>query len=46
MGNILAAANAVIANNQHRKEEAPVHGLSDGEKISVYLATDERDEGR
>ncbi len=46
VGNILAAANAVIANNQHRKEKRLFTDSGDGEKISVYLATDERDEGR
>ena len=46
VGNILAAANAVIANNQHRKEKRLFTDPGDGEKISVYLATDERDEGR
>ena len=44
VGNILA--NAVIANNQHRKEKRLFTDSGDGEKISVYLATDERDEGR
>ena len=46
VGNVLAAANAVIANNQHRKEKRLFTDSGDGEKISVYLATDERDEGR
>ena len=46
VGNILAAANAVIANNQHRKEKRLFTAMGDGEKISVYMATDERDEGR
>ena len=46
VGNILAAANAVIANNQHRKEKRLFTDAGDGEKISVYMATDERDEGR
>ncbi len=46
VGNTLAAANAVIANNQHRKEKRLFTDSGDGEKISVYLATDERDEGR
>ncbi|MBE6471032.1 MAG: DNA helicase UvrD [Coriobacteriaceae bacterium] len=45
-GNILAAANAVIANNRNRKDKKlrPTRGA--GEPISVYLAADERDEGR
>ncbi len=46
MGNILNAANAVIANNQHRKAKRLFTDAGDGEKIQVYLATDERDEGR
>ncbi|MEC4271667.1 UvrD-helicase domain-containing protein [Adlercreutzia sp. R25] len=46
VGNILAAANAVIANNQHRKEKRLFTAMGDGEKIAVYMATDERDEGR
>ncbi len=46
VGNVLAAANAVIANNQHRKQKKLFTSADDGEKISVYLAADERDEGR
>ena len=46
VGNILAAANAVIANNRHRKEKKLFTALGEGDKIQVYLATDERDEGR
>ena len=46
VGNILAAANAVIANNQHRKAKRLITSSGDGDKISVYLAADERDEGR
>ncbi len=46
MGNILAAANAVIANNVNRKPKKLFTDSQDGEKISLYLATDERDEGR
>ena len=45
-GNILAAANAVIANNQHRKSKKLFTAAGDGDKIGVYVATDERDEGR
>lgn len=45
-GNILAAANAVIANNMHRKDKRLVANEGEGSKISVYMATDERDEGR
>ncbi|MEF2560525.1 MAG: UvrD-helicase domain-containing protein [Eggerthellaceae bacterium] len=46
MGNILAAANAVIANNMTRKPKKLFTSQPDGEKLSVYMATDERDEGR
>ncbi len=46
VGNILNAANAVIANNQHRKSKKLFTSQGDGEKIGVFMATDERDEGR
>ena len=46
MGNILNAANAVIANNRHRKAKRLFTDAGDGEKILVYMASDERDEGR
>lgn len=46
MGNILAAANAVIANNLTRKPKKLFTSKPAGDKISVYSATDERDEGR
>ena len=46
VGNILAAANAVIANNQHRKAKKLFTSAEDGDKIQVYMAADERDEGR
>ncbi len=45
-GNILAAANAVIANNGSRKPKRLFTDSADGEKIGLYLAADERDEGR
>lgn len=45
-GNVLKAANAVIANNQHRKSKKLFTSQDDGAKISVYMASDERDEGR
>lgn len=45
-GNVLAAANAVIANNQHRKSKKLFTNAEDGDKIQVYMASDERDEGR
>ncbi len=46
VGNVLAAANAVIANNTHRKHKKLFTTAEAGEKIAVYLANDERDEGR
>ena len=46
VGNVLAAANAVIANNQHRKAKKLFTDQPDGDKIHVYMASDERDEGR
>ena len=45
-GNILDAANAVIANNVKRKAKRLFTDADSGEKIQVYLASDERDEGR
>ncbi len=45
-GNILAAANAVIENNATRKRKRLFTTSEDGEKIQVYTASDERDEGR
>jgi DNA helicase-2/ATP-dependent DNA helicase PcrA len=45
-GNILAAANAVVANNINRKQKRLFTEAGDGEKIKVYMAADERDEGR
>ncbi len=46
VGNVLAAANAVIANNRQRKQKKLVATREDGEKLQVYAASDERDEGR
>ena len=46
VGNVLAAANAVISNNQYRKAKKLFTSSEDGEKIKVYTAPDERDEGR
>lgn len=43
---ILNAANAVIAHNAHRKSKKLVPTGDAGEKIQVYMASDERDEGR
>ncbi len=45
-GTILAAANAVIANNSKRKEKKLFTEAGDGDKIRLYSASDERDEGR
>ena len=43
---ILAAANAVVANNPNRKPKTLFTANAEGEKISSYLAVDERDEAR
>lgn len=45
-GHILAAANAVVANNARRKPKRLFTESGDGEKIRVFQASDERDEGR
>ena len=45
-GHILAAANAVVANNSRRKPKRLFTDSGDGEKIRVFQASDERDEGR
>ena len=45
-GNILAAANAVIENNLMRKPKTLFTLQGEGEKIMVFTASDERDEGR
>ena len=45
-GHILAAANAVVANNARRKPKRLFTDAGDGEKIQVFQASDERDEGR
>lgn len=45
-GNILAAANAVIENNLMRKRKTLFTLQGEGEKIMVFTASDERDEGR
>ncbi len=45
-GHILAAANAVVANNARRKPKRLFTEAGDGEKIHVFQASDERDEGR
>lgn len=45
-GNILSAANAVIANNETRKEKKLFTDQGAGDKVAIYMASDERDEGR
>ena len=45
-GNILNAANAVIANNRGRKGKNLWTNQGDGELIKLYTAADERDEAR
>ena len=44
--NILAAANAVIANNKDRHQKKLWCAKGDGEKITVKEAQDQNDEGR
>ncbi len=43
-GNILDAANQVIAHNRGRKEKALWTEAGDGERVALYHAMDERDE--
>ena len=45
-GNILAAANAVIAHNAQRKPKRLFTADGAGDKVQVFMAADERDEGR
>jgi len=45
-GHILAAANAVVANNSRRTEKKLFTDAGDGELVHLFQATDERDEGR
>ena len=45
-GHILAAANAVVAHNSRRKAKRLFTTEGDGEKIKLFQASDERDEGR
>ena len=45
-GNILAAANAVIKNNQKRKEKALWTASSAGKKVEYHLCDDGEDEAR
>ncbi len=46
VGNILNAANAVIANNRGRKGKNLWTDKGDGELINLYTAADDRDEAR
>ena len=46
VGNILDAANAVIANNTTRKPKKLFTSSEAGDKVQVFMASDERDEGR
>ncbi|WP_297966479.1 DNA helicase PcrA [uncultured Anaerovibrio sp.] len=43
---ILAAANAVIDHNPHRKKKVLWTDNTEGDPITTYLASDERDEAR
>ena len=45
-GHILEAANAVVAHNSKREAKRLYTNSGDGEKIEVFQAADERDEGR
>ncbi|MDO4796955.1 MAG: UvrD-helicase domain-containing protein [Coriobacteriales bacterium] len=45
-GHILAAANAVVANNSRRTSKRLFTEAGDGELVHVFQASDERDEGR
>lgn len=45
-GNILNAANAVIRNNAGRKGKELWTNNGDGEKVTVYTASDEREEAK
>lgn len=44
--NILNAANSVISHNANRKSKTLYTNLGEGDKIGIYSASDERDEGR
>ena len=45
-GHILNAANAVVAHNSRRTQKKLFTASGDGEKVHVFQASDERDEGR
>ncbi|MCQ2751754.1 MAG: UvrD-helicase domain-containing protein [Coriobacteriales bacterium] len=44
--NILKASNAIISNNINRKNKTLFSALSDGDKIKIYSASDDREEAR
>lgn len=43
---ILHAANAVVKHNEHREEKELFTKAGSGERVEVFQASDERDEGR
>ena len=45
-GHILSAANAVVAHNSRRTPKRLFTNSGDGERVKLYQAADERDEGR
>ena len=45
-GHILSAANAVVAHNSRRTPKNLFTSAGDGERVRLYQASDERDEGR
>ena len=45
-GHILNAANAVVAHNSRRKAKRLFTDSGDGDRIKLFQASDERDEGR
>ncbi len=45
-GHILSAANAVVARNSRRKPKRLFTTAGDGDKVRLFQASDERDEGR
>ena len=45
-GHILSAANAVVAHNSRRTPKRLFTDSGDGERVKLYQAADERDEGR
>lgn len=45
-GNILGVANSIVSHNENRKSKHLYTDEGDGEDVCVYLAPDEREEGR